>query len=82
MDEDTGSGLTVPIEEMREEHLVDAYTQALNMLQDKYTNYISTAGEDEGSSQNNDNIGDAIERDSDKGQDISDSVIALETCKK
>ena len=83
MDEDIEGGLHVSIEDIREENLIDTKVlgRSLPLLQEyKYDHMICNAGEDENTSQNNDNIGDVVERDSDEARD--ESVTALDICKK
>ena len=79
MDEDIESGLPLPIEEMREEDLVGS--DALSISLPLVRNMICT-GEDENASQNKDNIRDVRERDSDKEQNKSENITALEICKR
>ena len=80
MDEDIESGLPLPIEEMREDDLVGS--DALSISLPLVRNMICTDGENENASQNKDNIGDVRERDSDKEQNKSENITALEICKR
>ena len=78
MDEDIESGLPMPIEEMREEDLVgsDVLSISLPLVR------VCTDGENENASQNKNNIGDVRERNSDKEQNKSENITALEICKR